>query len=182
MPVKIRLQRFGKKAQPFYHIVVADSRAPRDGKYIENIGVYNPRTNPATIEINREKALQWLSNGAQPSDTCRAILSYTGVLFKKHLDGGVKKGVLAQDAADAKFNAWLEQRNLKVSQKAQGVINAKKDAVKNRLAEEAKLREKIAEKVAAKHMAEAEAAAAPAETEAAPAEGDAAAPAEGENA
>lgn len=186
MPVKIRLQRFGKKAQPFYHIVVADSRAPRDGKYIENIGVYNPRTNPATIEINQEKAMQWLAKGAQPSDTCRAILSYSGVLYKKHLDGGVKRGVVSQEAADTKFNSWLEQKNLKISQKSQTVMNEKKDAAKNRLAEEAKLREKIAEKVAAKHMAEAEAAAAPveapAETEAAPTEGDAAAPAEGENA
>ena len=181
MPVKIRLQRFGKKAQPFYHIVVADSRAPRDGKYIENIGVYNPRTNPATIEIHREKALQWLSNGAQPSDTCRAILSYTGVLFKKHLDGGVKKGVLTQEAADTKFNTWLEQRNLKVSQKAQNVINKRKDDVKNRLAEETKVREKVAEKVAAKHMAAAEAVSAATTESEAPAEGETT-PAEGENA
>jgi small subunit ribosomal protein S16 len=173
MPVKIRLARFGKKANPYYHIVVADGRAPRDGKYIENIGSYNPKTNPATIEINMEKALTWLANGAQPTDTTRAILSYKGVMFRQHLNKGVKKGALTQEKADEKFNAWLEQKNLKVAQKIDAVRNSKKDSVKNRLSEEEKLREKTALKVAAKHIAAAEAAAvaaAPAPVAEAPAE------------
>lgn len=174
MPVKIRLARFGKKANPYYHIVVADGRAPRDGKFIEQIGSYNPKTNPATIELNMDKAIDWLTKGAQPTDTTRAILSYKGVLFRQHLNKGVKKGALTQEQADEKFNAWLEQKNLKVSQKIEAVRNSRKDSVKDRLAEEAKVREKVAEKVAAKHIAAAEAAAAaaapppalaPAETE-----------------
>jgi small subunit ribosomal protein S16 len=98
MATKIRLQRFGKKGKPFYHVVVADSRAPRDGKFIERIGSYNPNTNPATVEINFEKALDWVNKGAQPTDTCRAILSYKGILYKKHLEGGVKKGALTAEA------------------------------------------------------------------------------------
>ena len=94
MPVKIRLQRYGKKHQAFYHVVVADSRAPRDGKFIEKLGTYNPRTNPATIDINFEKTLDWFEKGAQPTDTCRAILSYKGIMFKNHLNVGVKKALL----------------------------------------------------------------------------------------
>ena len=105
MPTKIRLQRFGKKGQPFYHVVVADSRAPRDGKFIEKIGTYNPRTIPATIDLNLDRALYWLGTGAQPTETTRAILSYKGVLYKNHLLGGVKKGALTQEQADAKFSA-----------------------------------------------------------------------------
>jgi len=157
MPVKIRLQRFGKKLQPFYHIVVADSRAPRDGKFIEQIGIYNPRTNPATIELNNDKALDWIKKGAQPSDTCRTILSYKGVLYRKHLETGVKKGALTQEQADEKFNAWMEQKNLHISKLAQDVLSQSKDEMKNRIAEEAKIREKVAEKVAAKRIAESEA-------------------------
>lgn len=180
MPVKIRLQRFGKKANPYYHIVVADGRAPRDGKFIEQIGSYNPKTNPATIELNVDKALDWLNKGAQPTDTTRAILSYRGVMYRQHLTKGVKKGALTQEQADEKFNSWLEQKNLKISQKVQDVMNKKKDEVKSRLSEEEKLKEKNAEKVAAKRIAaiEAEAAAkaaavpAPVETES-PAEGEA---------
>ncbi len=159
MPVTIRLTRHGKKHQAFYHIVVADSRAPRDGRFIEKIGTYNPRTNPATIEINHDKALSWLNKGAQPSDTCRAILSYKGVLYKRHLDEGVKKGAMTQEQADAKFAQWMEQKNLKVSQKQQSVLNAAKESVKSRIAEEAKVREKIRERIAAKRIAESEAAA-----------------------
>ncbi|WP_418664606.1 30S ribosomal protein S16, partial [Alistipes ihumii] len=117
MPVKIRLARRGKKGYPFYHIVVADSRAPRDGKFIENIGSYNPNTNPATINLDFEKALDWLQKGAQPTDTCRAILSYKGVLMKKHLLGGVSKGAFTQEAAEAKFAQWLEQKAGKISAK-----------------------------------------------------------------
>ncbi|MCC6384674.1 MAG: 30S ribosomal protein S16 [Bacteroidia bacterium] len=157
MPVKIRLARRGKKLQPFYHIVVADSRAPRDGKYIEKIGVYNPRTRPATIEIDQQKALDWLNKGAQPSDTCRAILSYKGVLYKKYLDEGVKRGVITQDTANAKFTAWQEEKNLKISQHRQGIINKMKDDEKSHLALESKVREKVREKIAAKRVAESEA-------------------------
>ena len=102
MPVKIRLARHGKKGYAFYHIVVADSRAPRDGKFIEKIGTYNPNTNPATIDLSFEKALDWLQKGAQPTDTCRAILSYKGVLYKKHLLGGVAKGAFSESDAEAK--------------------------------------------------------------------------------
>jgi small subunit ribosomal protein S16 len=108
MPVKIRLQRMGRKKAPFYHIIIADSRSPRDGKFIENIGSYNPTTIPATIELQSAKALDWLDKGAQPSDTVRRILSYKGVMFQKHLTRGVKKGVLTQEAADVKMSTWLE--------------------------------------------------------------------------
>ena len=110
MPVKIRLARRGKKGYPFYHIVVADSRAPRDGKFIENIGSYNPNTNPATITLNFDQALAWLQKGAQPTDTCRAILSYKGVMYKKHLLGGVSKGAFSAEVADARFAQWMEQK------------------------------------------------------------------------
>ena len=108
MPVKIRLQRVGRKKAPFYHIVIADSRSPRDGKFIEKIGTYNPTTVPALIDINKDKALDWLQKGAQSSDTVHKILSYKGVLFHKHLLRGVKKGVLTQEAADGKYQAWEE--------------------------------------------------------------------------
>ena len=160
MPVKIRLQRFGKKANPYYHIVVADGRAPRDGKFIEQIGSYNPKTNPASIELNVDKALDWLNKGAQPTGTTRAILSYRGVLYRMHLNKGVKKGALTQEQADEKFNVWLEQKNLKISQKVQDVMNKKKEESKSRVSEEEKVKAKIAEKVAAKRIAAAEAAAA----------------------
>ena len=163
MPVKIRLQRFGKKHQAFYHVVVADSRAPRDGKFIEKIGTYNPRTIPATIDLNLDRALYWLGTGAQPTETTRAILSYKGVLYKNHLMGGVKKGALTQEQADAKFSAWMENKNLKVLQHSQKVQSSKADDIKSRLVEESKKREviakAIAEKRAAANVAEAEAAA-----------------------
>ena len=117
MATKIRLQRSGKKGKPFYHVVVADARAPRDGKFIERLGSYNPNTNPATIEINFEKALDWVNKGAQPTDTCRAILSYKGILYKKHLEGGVKKGALTEEQAEAKFAQWLEGKAIKIEGK-----------------------------------------------------------------
>lgn len=153
MPVKIRLQRYGKKHQAFYHVVVADSRAPRDGKFIEKLGTYNPRTNPATIDINFEKTLDWFEKGAQPTDTCRAILSYKGIMFKNHLNVGVKKGALTQEQADAKFSQWMEQKNLKVLNKSQSVTKAKADDVKSRLDAESKKRENIAKAVAEKKLA-----------------------------
>ena len=128
MSVKIRLQRHGKKGKPFYWVVAADARAKRDGKFLEKIGTYNPNTNPATIDLNIEKAAQWLHNGAQPTDTARAILSYTGALLKHHLDGGVRKGALTQEQADAKLAAWLEEKAGKVDAKKSGLSKAQADA------------------------------------------------------
>ena len=115
MPVKIRLQRKGRKKRPFYHIVIADARAPRDGRFIERIGSYNPMTKPATIDLDREKAYDWLMKGAQPTDTVRAILRFKGVLYKKHLMRGVKKGALTVEEADEKYNAWIEEKEAKVA-------------------------------------------------------------------
>lgn len=114
MAVKIRLARRGRKKNPFYHIVVANSRSPRDGKFIENIGSYNPLTVPATIELDREKAYEWLQKGAQPTDTVAAILRFKGVLLRKHLQNGVKKGALTQEQADAKLNDWIEAKESKI--------------------------------------------------------------------
>ena len=108
MPARIRLQRKGKKGQPFYQIVIADGRAPRDGKYIERIGTYNPLTIPAEITIDDERAIYWLQAGAQPTDTVRNILSYKGVLLKNHLQIGVKKGAITQAVADNRYNEWLQ--------------------------------------------------------------------------
>ena len=127
MSVKIRLQRHGKKGKPFYWVVAADARSKRDGRYLEKIGTYNPNTNPATVELNLESAVQWLHNGAQPTDTARAILSYKGALLKHHLDGGVRKGALTQEQADAKLTAWLEAKA--------GKVDAKKDGLSKKQAE-----------------------------------------------
>jgi small subunit ribosomal protein S16 len=138
MATKIRLQRFGKKGKPFFHVVVADSRSPRDGKFIERLGSYNPNTNPATIEINFEKTLDWVNKGAQPTDTARAILSYKGVLYKKHLEGGVKKGALTTEQAEAKFTAWLEAKGGQIQGKKEGLVASKGEARKAALAAEAK--------------------------------------------
>ncbi len=139
MSVKIRLQRHGKKGKPFYHIVVADARASRDGKFIEKIGTYNPITNPAVIELNVDSAVKWLENGAQPTDTARAILSYKGVLYKRHLQGGVAKGAFDQEAADSKFAAWLEGKDKQVLGKKDGLAKSKDDAKKAALEAEAKV-------------------------------------------
>ena len=181
MPVKIRLTRHGKKHNAYYHIVVADGRAPRDGKYIEIIGSYDPNTNPATINIDNDKALQWLQNGAQPTDTCRAILSYKGVLFKNHLQKGVTKGVVTQDAVDSKYSEWLEKKNDKIAEKKNRVKGSSVKVVEERLEAEKKKREAIAEAVRKKNtpppVEEAPAAEAPA-TEAPAAEASGEAPAE----
>ncbi len=115
MPVKLRLQRKGRKKSPFYHIVVADARAPRDGRFIEKIGTYNPMTKPATIELDRKKAYDWLLNGAQPTETVRAILRFKGVLYLKHLQQGVAKGSLTQEQADEKFTTWIEKKEARVA-------------------------------------------------------------------
>jgi small subunit ribosomal protein S16 len=128
MSVKIRLQRHGKKGKPFYWVVAADARSKRDGKFLEKLGTYNPNTNPATIDLNIEKAAQWLHNGAQPTDTARAILSYKGVLLKHHLDGGVRKGALTQEQADAKLTAWLDEKANKVDAKKTGLSKAEEAA------------------------------------------------------
>jgi small subunit ribosomal protein S16 len=124
MPVKIRLQRHGKKGKPYYWIVAADSRSKRDGKYLEKLGAYNPNTNPATIELNVDGTVQWLQNGAQPTDTAKAILSYKGAMLKNHLAGGVRKGALTEEQAEAKFNAWLEEKSSKVQAKTEGLSEA----------------------------------------------------------
>lgn len=165
MPTKIRLARHGRKSRPFYHIVIADSRAPRDGRYIERIGSYNPMTNPATIDLNFERALHWLQTGAQPTDTCRAILSYQGVLMKKHLLDGVKKGAFDEAAAEAKFEAWAKEKEAKIAAKKEGLVSAADEATKKRLEAEAKISADRAEAIA-KRKAEAEAAAAEAAAEA----------------
>jgi len=141
MSVKIRLQRHGKKGKPFFHIVVADSRARRDGRFIEKLGIYNPITNPATIELNVDSAVQWLNNGAQPTDTARAILSYKGALYKKHLQGGVAKGAFDEAEAEKRFAAWLEAKEAKVQGKTDGLAKAKADAKKAALEAEAKVNE-----------------------------------------
>ena len=128
MPVKIRLQRHGKKGKPYYWIVAADSRSKRDGKYLEKLGAYNPNTNPATIELDLEGAVKWLQNGAQPTDTAKAILSYRGAMLKHHLAGGVRKGALTEEQAEVKFNAWLEEKNAKVQSKTDGLSKVDADA------------------------------------------------------
>ena len=159
MSVKIRLQRHGKKGKPFYWIVAADARSKRDGRFLEKIGTYNPNTNPATIDLNLDNAVQWLHNGAQPTDTARAILSYKGALMKHHLDGGVRKGALTQEQADAKLAAWLEAKAGKVTEKKEGLskvdaaarakaLKAEKEANEKRVAaqvEAAKAPEEVVE-------------------------------------
>jgi small subunit ribosomal protein S16 len=166
MAVKIRLQRHGKKNFAFFHIVVADSRAPRDGRFIEEIGVYNPNTNPATITLNAERALAWLNVGAQPTLVTRRILSYEGVLLRKHLQGGVEKGALTQEQADAKFAAWKAQRDEKINAKVSGLKNEAIAKAKEAKAAEAKVNEARIEMLA-KRKAEAEEAARKAAEEAA---------------
>ena len=128
MTVKIRLQRHGKKGKPFYWIVAADSRAKRDGKYLEKIGTYNPNTNPATINLDIDSSVKWLQNGAQPTDTARAILSYKGALLKNHLVGGVRKGALTEEQAEEKFNAWVAEKEGKVDAKKDDLAKVKEDA------------------------------------------------------
>jgi small subunit ribosomal protein S16 len=150
MPARIRLQRHGKKGKPFYHIVIADGRAPRDGKYIEKIGAYNPLTKPATIELDLEKALTWLKNGAQPTDTVKAIFSYKGVMYKHHLLKGVAKGALTVEQAEAKYQTWIAEKEAKIqSKKNEGEMALKSDS-KSRLEAEVKVKEKRADAISAK--------------------------------
>ncbi|WP_437397219.1 30S ribosomal protein S16 [Flagellimonas lutimaris] len=128
MPVKIRLQRHGKKGKPFYWVVAADVRAKRDGKYLEKLGTYNPNTNPATINLNIDGSVKWLQNGAQPTDTARAILSYSGVMMKHHLAVGVRKGAMTEEQAEEKFKAWLEEKEQKIQDKKDGLSKAESEA------------------------------------------------------
>lgn len=153
MSVKIRLQRHGSKGRPFFHIVVADARARRDGRFIEKLGTYNPITNPATIDLNVDSAVKWLNNGAQPTDTAKAILSYKGVLYKKHLQGGVAKGAFDEAEAEKRFSAWIEAKESKVQGKADGLATAKADAKKAALDAETKVKEA---RIAAAAQAEAD--------------------------
>ena len=148
MAVKIRLARKGRKKVAFYHIVVADSRSPRDGRYIEKIGSYNPVTNPATIELDFDKALDWLQNGALPTDTCRAILSYKGVLIKKHLLEGVKKGAFDDAEATKRFEEWMIQNEAKIEAKKSGLEKSQDDELGKRLTVEKKVNEARAAKLA----------------------------------
>jgi len=151
MSVKIRLQRFGRKKSAFFHIVVADSRAPRDGKIIEKIGTYNPITNPAIIELNAAKAFEWLKKGAQPTDTTKALLSYKGVMHHYHLHRGVLKGALTEEQMEAKFAAWMEQKAAQVENKKTGLSDAKSKLAQERFDRETKISEERAKKIAAKN-------------------------------
>ena len=163
MATRIRLQRHGRKGYAFYSIVIADVRAPRDGKYTEKIGTYNPNTNPATIDLNFERALHWVECGAQPTDTVRNILSSEGVMLMKHLNGGVRKGAFDEATADARFNAWKENKQSGLAALKAKEDEAKKADAKARLEAEKKVNEEIAKKVAEKKAAAAAAEAAPAE-------------------
>ncbi len=145
MPVKIRLSRRGRKKAAMYDIVVADSRSPRDGKFIEKLGTYNPNTNPAAINFDQDKAFTWVMNGAQPSDTVKAMLSYTGVLFRKHLQIGVVKGALTQEQADSKFQTWKDEKEAKIQGKRDSLNQVKSDAAKAALENERKINEARAE-------------------------------------
>lgn len=163
MSVKIRLQRHGKKGKPFYHIVVADARAKRDGKFIQKLGIYNPVANPAIIELDVDASVEWLNKGAQPTDTARAILSYKGALYKKHLQGGVAKGAFDEAEAERRFNAWLEEKEARIQGKKDDLAKSKEEAKKAALEAEEKVNEA---RLNAKKQAEEEAKAA-AEAEAA---------------
>jgi small subunit ribosomal protein S16 len=164
MAVKIRLARRGRKKAAQFDIVVADSRAPRDGRFIEKIGTYDPNTNPASINFDGEKAFDWIMKGAQPTDTVRAMLSYRGVLYRKHLQLGVIKGAISQDVADQRYNDWKEQKDAKIEGKRTNLGNAKEEARKSALAAETKVKEARAEAIRKKNT--------PAPTEAPAAEGE----------
>ena len=173
MPVRIRLQRHGKKGKPFYWIVAADNRSPRDGRYLEKLGIYNPNTNPATVEINIDNCVKWLENGAQPSDTARTLLSYRGVMLKHHLNGGVRKGAFSAEEAEKKFEAWLQEKEAKIQAKVDGLSNAEAEAKAAALAAEKAVNEKRMADAAAAEAEEAATDEAPAEeviAEEAPAE------------
>jgi small subunit ribosomal protein S16 len=156
MPTKIRLQRHGSKGRPYYHIVIADGRAPRDGRFIEKLGTYNPLTKPADINLDFDRALYWLQTGAQPTDTVRAIFSYKGILFKYHLLRGVTKGALTVEEAEEKFNTWLEEKESKIRSKVKEHELQQKETLKQTREAEIKLNEARAAELAKKHAKEAE--------------------------
>lgn len=160
MPTKMRLQRHGKKGKSFYHIVIADGRAPRDGKFIEKIGTYDPIPNPAEIELQTEKALDWLRKGAQPTDTVRAILSYKGILYKNHLLKGVQKGALTEAEAEARFQNWMKEKEAKIDQKRKGLSEKERAVRKAKLEAEAKINEAREAELAKLKLAEIDAKAA----------------------
>ena len=145
MAVKIRLARRGRKKAATYDIVVADARAPRDGRFIEKLGTYNPQTNPATIKYDADRAFYWMMTGAQPTDTVRAMLSYRGVLYRRHLQLGVDKGAITQEVADQRFSAWKDEKDAKIEGKRTGVVDAKEEARKAAFAAETKVKEARAE-------------------------------------
>jgi small subunit ribosomal protein S16 len=157
MPTKIRLQRRGRKKRPFFHIVIADGRAPRDGRYIEKIGTYDPLPQPAEIDMDFDKALEWLQKGAQPTATVRAILSYKGVLYKNHLQKGVAKGALTQEQADAKFDAWMKEKTDKIEREAKDIDLKKKEEKKKLMDAERKINEERAAEIAKRRKEEMEA-------------------------
>jgi small subunit ribosomal protein S16 len=168
MPAKIRLQRQGRKFHAIYSIVVADSRAPRDGKFIESLGQYNPSTNPATIVLDFDKALEWLQKGAQPTDTCRAILSYKGVMYKKHLLEGARKGAFDEAEAEKRFTAWMTEKEQKIQANMDNIKSAKDSDDRSRFDAETKIKEERAQEIAKRRselIAAEEAANAPAEEE-----------------
>jgi len=170
MPVKIRLQRHGKKGKPFYWIVAADARSKRDGKYLEKLGTYNPNINPAEINLDVDGAVQWLQNGAQPTDTARAILSYKGVMLKKHLAGGVRKGAFTEEQAEEKFNAWLAEKGAVIDGKRAELSDAESKVKADALAAEKAINDKRVTDASEVAEEEAKAAAEEAATEEAPAE------------
>lgn len=167
MAVKIRLARKGRKKKAYYHIIVADSRAPRDGRFIEKLGIYNPITDPATIDLNFDRSLDWLQKGAQPTETCRAILSYKGVMMKKHLLEGVTKGAFNEEEAEKRFQAWMKEKEQKIENKIAGLEKSGEEDKKQRLEAEKKVNEARAEELAKRRsQLAAQAAAASAVTEA----------------
>jgi small subunit ribosomal protein S16 len=155
MAVKLRLARHGRKSKPYYYIIATDSKSPRDGRFIERIGSYNPVTNPATIELDFEKALDWVTKGAQPTDTVKRILSYKGVLMKKHLLDGVRKGAFDEAEAEKRFTAWLEEKNSKITAKISDLSAKERAAAKAKLEAETKVKEERAQAIAKKYAAEA---------------------------
>ncbi len=165
MPVKIRLQRHGKKGKPFYWVVAADARSKRDGKFLEKLGTYNPNTNPASIDLDIDGSVKWLQNGAQPTETAKRILSHKGALLKHHLLGGVRKGALTEEQAEEKFSAWTTEKEAAIAAKVGGLDKAKADAKAKIFEAEKAINEKRAAEAAAAALPEPEAA--PADEEAA---------------
>lgn len=161
MATRLRLQRYGKKGKPYFHLVVADGRSPRDGKFIERLGSYDPISNPAVIDINFDRTLEWVKKGAQPSDTVKAILAYKGILMRNHLDKGVAKGALTKEQADAKFEKWMSEKAAKIEGKKAGLSKAADESKRAALKHEAEVNKAKAAKVLAKQQ-EAPAAEAPA--------------------